>query len=379
MYNIALTATLLYLLQNVSWGVESFAFTSSSSPKRKKVSNKTKGGGGFGKVNDSVPIQHTADVSEATSTLIEFLTSQKAAGINSGCEIGFSHESNIRGLFATKSFKKGEVICKIPSDLALALSNPELGGSDAPNVAFGGRNFLDMYQNHNVASKTWAPYLNTLPTKDQHFDASPDFFTDEEIDALEFPRAIQGAKTRLNEIAEICAEYDIDFNELQFATWLVASRSFQISIDAGGPTPDGENLVSKPSKTIRVMVPFIDMINHSEGANAEVHIIDPEKDEAWFSIRAQRPIKAGKEITIAYGTGYDTSYTLLQNYGFVADKNKIDTMMLKKGGDGVIEGLDGWSTTLEEDQNALQSSTLSSNMKKVLQFRCKMKLSYPME
>lgn len=376
MFNLVLTASLLYSLQYVSWGVTSFAFTSSSSPKRKKISNKTNGGGGFGKVSDSVPIQHTADISEATSNLIEFLTSQKAAGINSGCEIGFSNESNIRGLFATKPFKKGEIICKIPSDLALALSNPELGGSDAPNVAFGGRNFLDMYQNHNVASKTWAPYLNTLPTKDQHFDASPDFFTDEEVEALEFPRAIEGAKTRLNEIAEICAEYEMDFHELQFATWLVSSRSFQISIDAGGPTPDGDDLVSKPSKTIRVMVPFIDMINHSEEANAEVHIIDPEKDEAWFSIRAQRPIKAGKEISITYGTGYDTSYTLLQNYGFVADKNKIDAMMLKKGGDDVIES-DGWSTTLEEDENALKSSNLSSAMRKILQFRCKMKSSYP--
>lgn len=376
MFKLVLTASLLYSLQYVSWGVSSFAFTSSSSPKRKKISNKTNGGGGFGKVSDSVPIQHTADISEATSNLIEFLTSQKAAGINSGCEIGFSNESNIRGLFATKPFKKGEIICKIPSDLALALSNPELGGSDAPNVAFGGRNFLDMYQNHNVASKTWAPYLNTLPTKDQHFDASPDFFTDEEVEALEFPRAIEGAKTRLNEIAEICAEYEMDFHELQFATWLVSSRSFQISIDAGGPTPDGDDLVSKPSKTIRVMVPFIDMINHSEEANAEVHIIDPEKDEAWFSIRAQRPIKAGKEISITYGTGYDTSYTLLQNYGFVADKNKIDAMMLKKGGDDVIES-DGWSTTLEEDENALKSSTLSSAMRKILQFRCKMKSSYP--
>lgn len=123
-------------------------------------------------------------------------------------------------------------------------------------------------------------------------------------------------------------------------------------------------------------VPFIDMINHSEDANAEIHIIDPEKDEAWFSIRAQRPIKAGKEITISYGSGYDSSYDLLQNYGFVANKNKIDAMVLKKGGDGVFEQLGDWSTTLEEDEVALQSSTLSDAMRMVLQFRCKMKRSY---
>ena len=92
-------------------GVEGFAFTSSSSPKRKKISNKTtKSGGGFGKVKDSVPIQHSPDISETTLNLIEFLTSQKAVGLNNGCEIGHSLESNIRGLFATKSFKKGEIL-----------------------------------------------------------------------------------------------------------------------------------------------------------------------------------------------------------------------------------------------------------------------------
>ena len=333
---------------------------------------------GFGKVNDSVPIQHTADTSETTTNLIDFLMSQKASGLRNGCEIGYSDETKIRGLYATKAFKKGEIIFKIPSDLALAVSNPDLGGSDTPNVAYAGRNFMDMYTNHPVASKNWAPYLDSLPTKDEHFDATPDFFTDEEIEALEFPRAIEGAKTRLNDIAEVCAKYDLDFHELQFATWMVSSRTFQISIDAGGPTPDGDQLVSKPSKTIRVLIPFIDMINHSsDNANSGIHIIDPEKDEAWFSIRATRPIKSGKEIVMSYGSGYDTSYHLLQNYGFVPEENQIDTVMLKKGGDDTIESLDGWSTTLEEDEKALQSTELSDAMRSVLQFRCKLKRSYP--
>ena len=61
------------------------------------------------------------------------------------------------------------------------------------------------------------------------------------------------------------------------------------------------------------------MINHSsDNHNSELHLIDPEKDDAWFGIRATRPIKKNKEITISYGAaGVETSLGLLMNYGFI--------------------------------------------------------------
>jgi len=377
---LGFAALICISLQPKDVNVDGFALSSSQSSKKKRLTNKSKGAGGFGKINDSVPIQHTTDTSETTANLLEFLISQKSTGLTGdGCEIGTSDINGIRGMYATKSFKKGEILFKIPSDCVLALSNPDLGGADAPTVAHSGRNFLDMYQNNPTASKTWAPYLDTLPTKNQHFDATPDFFTDEEIEAMEFPRAIKMAKERLNDIAELCAKDSIDFHELQFASWLVSSRTFLISI-GGEESPladNGKAIVSKPSKKIRVMVPYIDLINHSSDENTEVHIIDPEKDEAWFAIRATRPIKSGKEITIGYGGGLDTSVDLLQNYGFISSENKIDALMLKRGGDECIESLDGWSTTLEEDKEALKSNNLSDSMMKVLELRCALKASYP--
>jgi len=360
------------------------------SAKTKNRSNK-KQTGGFGKqvdananvnVDASVPFQHTKDASESTTNLLNFLTSQKAEGLNAGCEIGISDITNMRGMFATTSFKKGEIICKIPSDCVLALSNPELGGADAPTDVHTGRNFLKMYQNDPTASKTWAPYLNTLPTKDERFDATPDFFTTEELDALEFPRSIRMAKERLKGISELSAEDGVDFEELQFATWLVASRKFQISIGLPPQAQaDGEAASSnpKPIQQLQVLIPYLDLINHaSDDFNAEIHLIDPEKDEAWFSIRATRPIKSGKEITICYGSGMGTSVELLHNYGFIAAENRVDSFMLKKGvdDDECIDSVDGWSTTLAEDEEALKASDLSDAMRKVLEFRCKLKKSY---
>ena len=70
----------------------------------------------------------------------------------------------------------------------------------------------------------------------------------------------------------------------------------------------------------------------------------------------------GKEVTISYGTEVLLSGDLLQNYGFVPTDNKIDDLMLsKRDNDKIISSLDGWSTTLEEDEYALQNDdTLST-------------------
>ena len=172
------------------------------------------------------------------------------------------------------------------------------------------------------------------------------------------------------------AYQNIPFDELQFATWIVASRSFAIKISVDDSELVREGSVSTSEKAIRVLLPYLDMINHSsDNPNAELHLIDPEKDDAWFAIRANRPIKKGKEITISYASGVDTSLGLLMNYGFVPEENKIDALLLKKGGEDCIESLEGWSTTLQEDEELL--SQAAGNMVNVLKLRAKLKRSYP--
>jgi len=391
--------------------VHAFPISSSQTPSKKTVSNqKSKGATqGFGKKTKEqtpVPIQHTVDTSQTTLDLIKFLTSQNAIGISpsssssasgedAGCEIGISNATGRRGVYTKQPYRKNDIICRIPSDCVLALSNPELGGADTPTLAHCGRNFLDMYQNNPVASETWKAYLGTLPSLQdrERFDATPDFFTDEEIGAMEFPRIIDGVNQHLVEMAEVCASScegadggdSIPFEDLQFATWLVSSRSVEISMEdtsaskeEEAPLPEGVIAPSSSSKAIRLMIPYLDMINHSsDDANVELHLIDPEKDEAWFTMRAKRNIRAGKEITTSYGSGVETSMELLRRYGFVPEENKYDKFLLKRGGDGCIESLDGWTTTLEEDEKVLlEDSGLTENMRKVLQLRCQLKRSY---
>lgn len=355
--------------------INGFAISSSKSSGKKLIStDKNTGGGGFGAKKNVVPTTHTADTSPTTAALVQFLNPQNSKGLNEGIEVGFDIETNQRGVYATKPFKKGELLCKIPSDCVLALSDPQLGGSDVPTMAHSGRNLLLMYMNDDQAKVVWKPYLDTLPTRDFQFDATPDFFTNDEIQALEFPRAVERAQQRKQDIEEIAQKEGMTVEELQFATWLASSRSFSIQMTAADDVqmPSG---VSAPSKSIRVMTPYLDFINHSSNApNAELHLIDPEKDEAWFAIRATRAIPEGKEVTICYGNGVESSVELFGSRGFVPKDNKFDALMLKKGGEGCIETLEEWSTTLEEDEAALE--TAEGNMRNVLALRIKLKKAY---
>ncbi|CAJ1900629.1 unnamed protein product [Cylindrotheca closterium] len=358
------------------------------------------GGGGFGAGTKS-PLTHIPDTSDTTQALLQFLKAENAKGL-ADVEIGTDANSGVRGLFAAKNFKKGKLMCQIPSGCALALSDPSKNGEDTPTLAHGGANFLSMYWKDPKAKETWAPYLNTLPQQGtSQFDPTPDFFQDDELELLEFPRAIRLAKTRKEEIANLGAEQGLDMDELQFATWLTASRAFTISIateseekvktmleedteaessseDATTSEGEKQTIVTKAkTKSIRVLVPFIDMANHnSDQPNAKLTLVDPEKDDAWFALEATRPIKAGKEIVIAYGSGVESSVELFLNYGFIPKTNTIDALMLQKGGDDAITSLDGWTTSLEEDQSMLEMAKDDPTLQKILNFRIRLKESY---
>lgn len=166
----------LVLLAQIFDIASSFAVSSSSSPKRKKVTNQGKAPAGFGKKDDAVPTTHTKDESKSTQNLIDFLLRWKSDGLmggDSGTEVGYDMTTNMRGVYAHRPFKKNEIICKIPSDCALAVTDPNAemaleGGS--MSEADIGLNFLKWYQNNDEARKTWSAYLDTLPTRDENFD-----------------------------------------------------------------------------------------------------------------------------------------------------------------------------------------------------------------
>ena len=213
---------------------------------------------------------------------------------------------------------------------------------------------------------------------------------------LEFPRIVAAARRRKEDIKQVAAETGIDELELQMATALVSSRAFPLAVaeadedlqnDAGDIALDDRGQVMSKAgerKFIRVLCPYIDMANHKSGqCNSKWTVVDPEKDEAFFALVATRNIKAGKEISMSYGSQVDSSVELLMNYGFVpVEGNPFDEFMLKKGGDDCIGSADLWTTTIEEDEAMLsmaEGDTDAENLRKILQFRVRLKRSYPSE
>jgi len=344
------------------------------------------GGGGFGPSKRTTFI-HTPDIGEESKRLQKFLEVQNAAGLET-IDIGFSKDTGRRGLFCLTKIKKNQIFCKIPSDCALALADPNKTGEDAPTPAHRGANLLEMYMKKEQSRKFWSPYFDILPTKDSKmFDRTPDFFADEDLKLFEFPRLINRVKQRKKEIEEVAAERDLTVEELQFATWLSTSRQFRLNI----PVPKSEQdeimpdkdekgqIISRggKKKALYVLVPFIDIANHSsDQSNCRLTLVDPNKDDAWFALEATRPIAAGKELLISYGNGLHSSVELLLNYGFVPSANKIDALMLRKGGDGTITDANGWTTTLEEDKAMVQMAIDDPILQKILQFRIRLKESY---
>jgi SET domain len=329
------------------------------------------GGTGFGASKTAWKV-HTTDDSRETQRLIQVLSSFPGAEV-SNVEIGFSPSENgsRRGLFAAKHVNKGKVICKVPSDCALAMSAPTAAGDDAVpatlNPAEVGANFWNMYYNNPGAREQWSWYLDTLPDVASFaLDSTPDCWARDEIALLEFPRAVRQALQRKEQVEQVSAELGIDLQSLQYATWLASSRGFSIALSADGTTANKEEEVPRDERgqvllpvakedrpTVRVMVPLLDTANcNPANANCRWTILDPEKDDAWFALEATRPIAPGKEITLAYGSGGapHSSVGLLNNYGFVPRvENPIDRLMLKKGGDDVFATVNEWSTSLEED------------------------------
>jgi hypothetical protein len=332
-----------------------------------RLSKRATTGTGFG---ESKTLNYDLDESASTQALCRWLESQHAD--LGRAAIGFQKTTQqSRGLFATKTIAKDKIICKIPSDCALALSDPNNSNDQTLTIAQNAVNFLNMYSNNKDAKKVWKPYLDSLPTTP---DKTPDFYADDEIDLLEFPRLVRMVQARKVELQTLSQTHDIDYHQLQYAAWLVSSRSFPISLAVNvTATSDTTDETDDDASMSQQQGPILDMANYKAESNAQLTLIDPEKDNAWFAFKATRPIAPGTEICIPYGA--DSSVELLANYGFVPSKNPVDALMLRKRGDDCLAHPSDLTTTLEEDQAMLQLCN-DPTLATILAFRIRLKESY---
>ncbi|KAL3913304.1 MAG: hypothetical protein SGARI_000722 [Bacillariaceae sp.] len=246
----------------------------------------------------------------------------------------------------------------------------------------------------------WKPYLDVLPPRDSsNFGPTPDFWSNEDISKLELPQMIDMAMERKSNMEALAKDKSISLDELQIATWLVNSRGITLVDNQDNEEIDDEMIAEylheesdntegeeDSFSTTCVLIPLLDMINHSsKNFNTYLTVLgdgesedDGDEGELFYAVIARRDIPKGEELLISYGSKEDTSLELLLHYGFVPDDNPYDLNFMAWNAAEEDEMANCWSTTLQQDQEQLQSLRASEASEidveeTILKFRIRMK------
>ena len=146
-----------------------------------------------------------------------------------------------RDLVAARSFKKGEIVARVPSELALALSDP--GSEEADLASCGGNFFKFGYLNNEF----FEPYVGTLPAPSE-VSETPDYWSAEEVAATEWPELAEEVEKRKARVAAVAGEMGVSEDLVRYGAHLASSRSQALRLDAGG----GAGVDAEPDEPVEV-------------------------------------------------------------------------------------------------------------------------------
>eukprot|EP00977_Amphora_coffeiformis_P010645 scaffold2509_cov169-Amphora_coffeaeformis.AAC.13 len=305
------------------------------------------------------------DTSPEVQELYRFLEEQECEGTerlaigwtrtNDDDDDDTNNTNKLRGLFATDDFETGEFILAIPLPATLLVQEKIIDPNDDGNdnnhdddnvdkeEEFTGDEeiqqavaFLEKF----VTEPTWEPYIHCLPRVDQtSFDATPDFWTKQALERFPVPLLRQRSQERYQRIQRESSSGKTKWStqELQWAVWIIRSRGFTSL----------KQLSEGKLRERTMLLPLIDMINHEgDNPNASIEVIETDSyDESFIALQALCPIAQGEQITLRYGTGFETSLELLDKYGFYTRENPnderidwdlVDLKMLEEQGGGEV-------------------------------------------
>eukprot|EP00980_Cylindrotheca_fusiformis_P017157 scaffold5281_cov127-Cylindrotheca_fusiformis.AAC.6 len=321
----------------------------------RKQKNRVQSSRGFGN------IRYVLDTSPSTVKLLEFLEDEEVEGLDS-LDIGFA-KNGLRGVFAKESVAKGNYICAVPFVTTFLIDETFTERNEKKEDLLSAHKLekaVQFLEKMQTQKETWQPYLDCLPTTgDGNFDATPDFWSEDEIRQLEEPTLVEDMLSRKAELETLAAEKGYDLKELQRAAWLVRSRAFTTLKKAASLDPDDpENLTKEGLLQRTVMIPFFDFLNHaSVDANSELQVVETKAyEESFYALTATCNIEKGSELRLQYGTGKETSMELFAKYGFLPLDNMQNDFAYWKSAAPVA-----WSTTLEEDKKRLSQITKGKN------------------
>ncbi|KAG7338725.1 SET methyltransferase domain containing protein [Nitzschia inconspicua] len=341
--------------------------------KKKNSGSSSTGLKGFGSVGggsaSSTSVSHVAlDRSKEARAFYDFL----------------EKDFQLRGVIALKPIKRGDVIIRIPYELAVNLGQ-EGADPTLPAVEL----LRDYCQTMLSDGAEKEAYYRMLPAfGGEDCMGSTDFFSDEALEALQSPLIVEETLKRREKVQtrfQLDVATDdtfptwIDGNpvtaqHLLWAVWLITSRVLTVQGNA------------EEGKSYRLLIPFLDMCNHDRSSS---HILTGRAESGGeLKVVAGSNVKKGDAIDICYGGGMAGNDRFLQDYGFLDDgsDHKAYNMVAQQllGKRRIVEGIGAGrflsepdriksleelgKTSVQDDQNILQSLTEPS-MKSALKYR----------
>ena len=251
-------------------------------------------------------------------------------------------DGGLRGVMALQDIAPGEEIVAIPATLAIDL------GTDSSDPLPPARRLL-AERRADADEGEYAAYWAVLPQPDSPDLCTPDFFSDAELDMLQWPPLIDETRRRAAVLQKVLSadsggdEHD-GMRMLQWGVWTVLSRVLTV-VDPVDPAGH------------KLLIPFIDMFNHKGGTK---HYLTGRTD-GMLRVVAGAPVRAGEQIFIKYGIDATSNAEFVAHYGFydpsptaaAADADLVRQQAAAAGGGGAA-ALDALrQTSLEEDEAAL--------------------------
>ncbi|KAL8142076.1 hypothetical protein V2J09_015108 [Rumex salicifolius] len=250
------------------------------------------------------------------------------------------------GLVAADEIPRGSDLIALPPHLPLRFQSDGGDGSSSvlsnladkvPEELWAMRLGLRLLQERAKVGTFWWPYISNLPET----YSVPIFFQGDDIKNLQYAPILHQVNKRCrfllefgNEVQQALENVEpadhpfeglhVDASSLGWAMSAVSSRAFRLH---GEMLPDGTH------KDIPMMLPLIDMCNHSFNPNAKIiQDQDTERSKMLVKVVSETDIRKDESLVLNYGCLSNDFFLL--DYGFVIPANSYDCIELRY--DGVL-------------------------------------------
>ncbi|KAM7255189.1 hypothetical protein ACFE04_020430 [Oxalis oulophora] len=243
------------------------------------------------------------------------------------------------GLVAFEDIPKGSDLIVLPNHIPLKFDANDAVllhlATKVPEELWVMKLGLKLLQERAKVGSFWWSYISNLPET----YTVPIFFPGEDIKNLQYAPLLHQINKRCRFLLDFDKEVkntlqnlkpnhhpfggqDVDASSLGWAMSAVSSRAFRLH---------GQKLSDGTRSNVPMMLPLIDMCNHSFDPNARIiQEQDPTDSNMLIKVVAESTIKQNDSLFLNYGPLNND--LLLLDYGFVSDSNPNDCIELRYDG-----------------------------------------------